>query len=276
MTPEWLELKRGTSPLIVSIPHTGLDLRGLEPRLTSEWLARKDADWHIEQLYDFAPSLDATILRTRVSRTVIDVNRDPSGISLYPGQATTELCPTTSFDGEPLYREGETPDAAEIAKRRRLYFDPYHQALREEATRLKSLHDVVTIYDCHSIRSVIPRLFRGELPEFNLGTNSGVSADAGLVDRVRGILQQSGRNYVVDGRFKGGFITRGFGRPAENVHALQMELACRAYVDEPMGLVDPSNWPTPYDPGYAAPARKILDEILFAVLDWTLRCVRRK
>ena len=274
MIPAWLELKRGTSPLIVSIPHTGLDLCGLEPRLASDWLARKDADWWIEQLYDFAPSLDATVLRTQVSRTVIDVNRDPSGVSLYPGQATTSLCPTTSFDGEPLYKDGQAPDEAEIAERRRLYFDPYHQALGGEIERLQGLHGVVTIYDCHSIRSVIPRLFEGELPEFNLGTNSGASADAELIDRVRAILEKSGRSHVVDGRFKGGFITRSLGRPTENVHALQMELGCRAYIDEPMGPVDPAHWPTPFDVRYAAPVREILEEVLSAALDWTWRCVR--
>jgi len=274
MRPHWLELKRRASPLIVSIPHTGLDLCGLEPRLASEWLARKDADWHIERLYDFAPSLDATLLRTSISRSVIDVNRDPSGVSLYPGQATTSLCPTTSFDGEPLYVDAQAPDEAEIAERRRLYFDPYHRALAEEVARLKELHGVVTIYDCHSIRSSIPRLFDGELPMFNLGTNSGASADAELINRVRAILQTSSRSHVVDGRFKGGFITRSFGRPNDNVHALQMELACRAYIDEPVGPVDPARWPVAYDPEYAAPARKVLDEILSAALEWTLRCVR--
>jgi formiminoglutamase len=274
MNSDWLEIRRGTSPLIVSISHTGLDLRGLEPRLVSSWLARNDADWHIESLYDFAPALDATILRTRVSRTVIDVNRDPSGVSLYPGQATTSLCPTTSFDGELLYMLGQDPDETEIAERRRSYFDPYHETLAEEIARLKGKHGVVTIYDCHSIRSVIPRLFEGELPEFNLGTNSGASADAGLIDSVREILEDSGRSHVVDGRFKGGYITRSLGRPGENVHALQMELACRAYLDEPIGLVDASNWPVADDPNYAAPARKILEEILRGVLDWTLRCAR--
>jgi N-formylglutamate deformylase len=274
MSPDWLELRRGTSPLIISIPHTGLDLRGLEPRLASDWLARKDADWHIEQLYDFAPSLDATVVRTNVSRTLIDVNRDPSGISLYPGQATTSLCPTTSFDGEPLSQPGEAPDAAEIAERRRLDFDPYHQTLGDEIARLKGLHGVVTIYDCHSIRSVIARLFDGELPMFNLGTNSGASADAGLIDKVRAILAATGRSHVVDGRFKGGFITRSLGRPSDNVHALQMELSCRAYIDEPIGPVGPANWPTAYDPAYAAPVRKVLEDILSAALDWTLGSAR--
>ena len=119
MIPDWLEVKRGESPLIISIPHTGLDLCGLEPKLVSPWLARKDADWHVERLYDFVGGLDATILHTRVSRTVIDVNRDPSGASLYPGQATTSLCPTVSFDGEMLYLDGSGPDEAEIAERKR-------------------------------------------------------------------------------------------------------------------------------------------------------------
>jgi formiminoglutamase len=201
--PSWLTVKRGPAPLLVSVPHAGFDLGALEPRLVSPWLARKDADWHIDRLYDFAAEFGATVVRTSISRTVVDVNRDPSGASLYPGQATTELCPTTTFDGETLYREGEAPDVAEIAQRKGAYFDPYHKALRGEIERLRALHGEVVLYDCHSIRSAIPRLFEGELPAFNLGTNGGASADARLIGSVAKILASSGQSFVVDGRFKG-------------------------------------------------------------------------
>ena len=160
----WLEVTRGEAPLLVSLPHTGTDLAGLEPRLASRWLGQRDADWHIEKLYDFAAGLGATVVRTPVSRTVIDVNRDPSGASLYPGQATTSLCPLETFDGEPLYRSGEEPVAAEIEARLRTWFDPYHAALGGEIERLRRLHRRIVLYDCHSIRSVIPRLFEGTLP----------------------------------------------------------------------------------------------------------------
>ncbi|MCP8937103.1 N-formylglutamate deformylase [Alsobacter sp. SYSU M60028] len=264
--PDWLEVVERDAPLLVSIPHTGVDLRGLESRVVSPWLARKDADWWIDRLYRFADELGATVVRTSVSRTVIDVNRDPSGASLYPGQATTGLCPTTTFDGEPLYRDGEAPDEAEIAARRRDYFEPYHAALREQIGRLRSRHDAIVLYDCHSIRSVIPRLFEGELPVFNLGTNSGASADLALVDAITEILRASGRSFVVDGRFKGGWITRAYGSPEAGVHALQMELACRFYMRERPGPVDSGAWPTPFDSDFAEPARQTLARVLETAL----------
>lgn len=269
--PPWLTITRGDAPLLVSIPHTGTDLVGLEPRLASSWLARKDADWRIEQLYDFAAEIGATIVRTSISRTVIDVNRDPSGVSLYPGQATTGLCPTTTFDGEPLYLAGEEPGPTEIAERKAAYFDPYDRALHDEIARLRARHRIVALYDCHSIRSVIPRLFEGELPAFNLGTNSGASADPELTRKVVELLKASGQSFVVDGRFKGGWITRSFGQPGRGVHALQMELACRAYMREHIGPVTSADWPTPYDPAYAAPTRETLRDILLAALDWARR-----
>ena len=270
MTTPWLTIARGDAPLLVSIPHTGTDLAGLQDRLVSPWLGRRDADWHIERLYDFAAGLGATVIRTAISRTVIDVNRDPSGASLYPGQATTGLCPVESFDGHPLYRQGEEPDVDEIAGRRASYFAPYHDAIRRELDRLRGKHPHVVLYDCHSIRSVIPRLFPGELPVFNLGTNGGVSADPALEQAVTGILSASGRSFVVNGRFKGGWITRHYGRPEEGVHALQMELACRGYMREPIGPVGPDNWPGPYEDGYAAPIRGTLKTILETALNWAL------
>lgn len=271
MTPAWLSITRGNAPLLVSIPHTGIDLAGHEPRLQSTWIARRDADWHIDKLYSFAAELGATLVHTSISRTIIDVNRDPSGVSLYPGQATTTLCPVDTFDGDPLYNTGHEPDEGEIAARRTAYFDPYANALQDELKRLRAMHPRVVIYDCHSIRSKLPRLFDGELPVFNLGTNDGRSADTELEKLVAGLIEKSGQSWVVNGRFKGGWITRHHGRPEDGVHALQMEIACRGYMREPEGKSSPDNWPTPYEPDYAEPIRKQLKEILIAARDWAER-----
>jgi len=265
----WLEINQGDAPLIVSFPHTGADIPpDIEARLVSPWLARKDADWWIDRLYDFAADLGATTIRTAVSRTVIDVNRDPSGASLYPGQATTELCPITTFDGESLYLPGEAPDEAEIAGRRDQFFEPYHDALAAEIVRQKARHGVVVIYEAHSIRSRIPRLFDGELPNFNIGTNGGASCDGALTAVVEAACDASAFTRVTNGRFKGGYTTRHYGAPGDGVHAIQMELACRGYMDDPDGAVGADNWPSPYDPDRAAPMRAVLTEILQACLDF--------
>lgn len=263
-TPDWLTIHRGNEPLVVSFPHTGTHIPAeYEGGLVSLWRARRDCDWWIEKLYNFAEGLGATTVRTQISRTIIDVNRDPSGVSLYPGQATTELCPTTTFDGDPLYKDGAAPDTAEIARRRTAYFDPYHNALADEIARLRMSHAHVVVYDCHSIRSVIPRLFEGQLPNFNIGTNSGASCDPALQQMVTDRCAAApNMDHVVNGRFKGGYITRHHGRPGAGVHAVQMELACRGYMHEPIPDVSDANWPTPYDPVYAAPISATLTAIL--------------
>lgn len=266
---DWLTIRRGDAPLVVSLPHTGVTIPAdIAPHLVSEWRARKDADWWIEKLYAFAEELDATIVHTAISRTAIDVNRDPSGASLYPGQATTELCPSTTFDGEPLYKEGFTPDEAEIARRRTLYFEPYHAALEAEIARLRGMHKAVALYDCHSIRSRIPRLFEGDLPVFNIGTNAGASCAPELTGRVEAICSTSGMGHVVNGRFKGGWITRRYGRPSEGVHAVQMELACRGYMRETPGPVSEADWPSAWDEAYAAPIRARLRLVLETCRDF--------
>jgi len=265
---DWLEVRRGSAPLVVSFPHTGVELTPeLDGRLVSPWLARKDADWWIDRLYDFAAELGATTVRTRISRTVIDVNRDPSGASLYPGQATTELCPTTSFDGEPLYREGQAPGAEEIAERRARWFAPYHDTLQAELLRLRSEHGAVVLYDAHSIRSRIPRLFDGLLPNFNIGTNSGASCSPLLTAAVEAACADPAFTQVTNGRFRGGYTTRHYGQPDRGVHAIQMELACRGYMAEPDGPADPDDWPPAYDPQIAAPLRVRLTQALQASID---------
>ena len=258
MTEPWMTVKRGSSPLLVSFPHTGVSIPPeCESGLVSLPLARRDADWHINFLYAFAEELDATTVHTAISRTVIDVNRDPSGISLYPGQATTGLVPTETFDGRPLYRDGAAPVAEEIERRKARYFAPYHADLAAELKRLRALHKVVVLYDCHSIRSVIPRLFPGELPVFNIGTNEGKSCDTALSDDVASICGTSRWPHVVNGRFKGGWITRTYGRPAHGIHAIQMELALRGYLPSEE---DPPRW----DPDFAEPIQKTLRAVLEA------------
>ena len=265
MSDCWLEVRRTDTPLILAFPHGGTVLPNvLIERFVSPWAARRDADWHIADLY--AGLVDATTIATGLSRSVIDCNRDPSGASLYPGQATTELCPTTDFDGNLLYR-GTHPDAAEIARRRTDYFDRYHATLAAEIARLRAIHDRVVVYDCHSIRSVVPRLFDGPLPLFNIGSNGGATCAPALVDAVAAACAASGRSHVVDGRFRGGWTTRHYGQPELGVHAIQMEIAMRGYLDEPAHPA-PGNWPPPYDPARAEPLRLALACILNAVLDF--------
>jgi len=264
IAPHWLEIHRGTAPLAVSFPHTGTDIPDdMQDGFVSLWQARRDADWWVDRLYDFAAGLGATTVRTRISRSVIDVNRDPSGASLYPGQATTELCPTTDFDGDPLYRHGCVPDEAEIARRREAFFAPYHATLGAEIARLREQHAKVVLFDAHSIRSCIPRLFDGELPQFNIGTNSGKSCAPELTWAVEAACASSRESLVVNGRFKGGWTTRHYGEPAKGVHAIQLELSCRGYMDEPE-RPSPENWPVPYAETRAAKLRAVLNMVLAA------------
>jgi formiminoglutamase len=263
---EWLEVHRGDAPLVVSFPHTGTDIPAeLEEGFVSPWHARRDTDWWVDRLYDFAADLGATTVRTRLSRSVIDVNRDPSGASLYPGQATTELCPTTDFDGAPLYCGGRAPQEGEIARRCEAYFAPYHASLRTELDRLHARRGKVVLFDAHSIRSRIPRLFEGELPHFNIGTNDGKSCDAALTAAVESVCAATSYSHVVNGRFKGGWTTRHYGAPAKGFHAIQLELSCRGYIDEPQ-TPGPGNWPTPYAQARAASLRAVLKDILGACL----------
>jgi len=264
---DWLSVSRGDAPLVLSMPHTGVEIPPeLGKKLASAWLARRDTDWWVDKLYDFGGALGATVIHTRMSRTVIDVNRDPSGASLYPGQATTELCPTTTFDGEPLYVDGAAPGPDEIATRRAQFYSPYHAALAAELARLRQSHAHVVIYDCHSIRSRIPRLFEGELPNFNIGTSSGRSCAPELTAAVEGVCKATPFSRVINGRFKGGYITRHYGQPEQGVHAIQMELACRGYMREEPGPITPETWPIPYDEGHAAAMRAALRSVLEACL----------
>ncbi len=261
--PAWLQIRRGGAPLVLSIPHAGHDLPPqLDGRLVSSWLARKDTDWWIDRLYDFADERDATVISTTVSRTAIDLNRDASGVPLYPARIGTALCPTTTFDGEPLYHDGQEPGDDEIAERRTRWYDPYHAALDDEVARLRARHRTVVVYDCHSIRSRVPNLFEGRLPVFNIGTDDGRACDPALSRMIGATCRGSGRSQVTDGRFRGGSIVRRLGNPEAGVNAVQMELACRGYLREPEGPVDEGSWPAPFDVTFATPMRETLARVL--------------
>lgn len=255
-----IDITRGDSPLVLGLPHTGTHIPGdCLARLNETGRAMADTDWHIHTLYDglFA---GATSVRTGVHRYVIDVNRDPSGTSLYPGQNTTGLCPLTDFDGRPIYRDGQEPDTSEIARRHTAYHAPYHDALSTELQRVKAIHGFALLYDCHSIRSNIPFLFEGTLPDFSIGTNSGASC-APQIERVaHETARSSPYGTVLNGRFKGGWTTRHYGQPAHGVHAVQMELAQSTYLTAQAP-------PWRYEPAKAARLQRWLRDILNAITD---------
>jgi N-formylglutamate deformylase len=270
---DWLTVRRGEAPLVVSIPHAGTELVEVRDQVKSPWLATLDTDWWVDRLYDFATDLGATVVSTAISRTVIDVNRDPESKDLYPGLAGTALVPTTTFDGAPLYEIDREPGADEIARRRKRYFDPYHAALRGELARLSESHATVVLYDAHSIRSHIPRLFEGTLPQFNIGTFNGRSCSQQLTDAVAASCATYPADQVVNGRFKGGAITRTYGVPSQGVHAIQMELACRGYMTEPALPLTELNWPSKWSPQKAAPLQRALRAVLQNCLAFARRSV---
>ena len=227
-------LHRGTAPLLVSLPHDGSALPAdIAPRLTPGARRVPDTDWHVGRLYEFARALGASILVPHCSRYVVDLNRPPDDTSLYPGQNTTGLCPLLQFSGEPVYLEGAQPDEAEVAARVEAYWRPYHDTLAAELQRMRGEHGRVVLWEGHSIRGTLPFLFEGALPDLNLGTAAGHSCSPELQQRLAAVLEGQGMySHVVNGRFKGGYITRHYGNPDAGVDAVQLELAQRTYMDE--------------------------------------------
>ena len=263
----WLTIREGARPLIVTFPHTGTSLpEDIAGHFISPERARRDTDWWIDQLYAFAAEMGATLIHTAISRSVIDVNRDPSGASLYPGQNTTTLCPLTTFDGAPLYKPGKEPNEADISRRRTAFHTPYHHAIENQIARLRAVYGKVVLYDAHSIRSQIPDLFEGLLPVFNVGTNYQTTCAPELAEEVTSVCAASGQSTVLDGRFRGGWTVRHHGAPASGIHAVQMELSCRGYLREPLGQIADGDWPIPFDADYAAPMTETLRQVLAACL----------
>lgn len=220
------ELHQGASPVILAFPHTGTDVPAdIWDRLNDNGRILADTDWHIERLYDgLLPNV--TTVRATFHRYVIDANRDPAGVSLYPGQNTTGLVPETDFDGKPIWKDGKAPTEADIAYRLANFHAPYHAAIAAEIERVKAIHGVAILYDCHSIRSLIPFLFEGRLPDFNVGTDMGRTCDKAIEAATYEVCAKAeGYTSILNGRFKGGWTTRHYGRPEAGVHAIQMELA---------------------------------------------------
>jgi N-formylglutamate deformylase len=263
--PAPFTLHRGTLPLLVSLPHCGTVIpdalrEAYEPRA----LAVEDTDWHLERLYAFARDLGASLLVPHCSRYVIDLNRPPDDAPMYPGANNTELCPTRFFTGDPLYREGRAPDGAEVERRRETFWRPYHDALAAELARLRETHGHATLFDGHSIHPRLPWLFEGTLPDLNLGTASGASCAPELRDRLATVLARQDRyTQVVDGRFKGGYITRHYGRPDTRVHAVQLEMTWTCYMDE--------DAPWGYREDRAQQVQPVLRELLSTLAAWRPR-----
>jgi N-formylglutamate amidohydrolase len=255
-------LARGDTPLLVDVPHAGVLLPDeLAARLTPGARAVPDTDWHVEKLYAFAAAAGATLMAATHSRYVVDLNRDPSGAVLYSGADNTELCPTRTFAGEPIYAGGAVPDGDEIARRRRLYFAPYHAALATEIARIRGRHGFAVVLDGHSIVSAAPRFFAGRLPDLNLGTADAASCAPALEHLATGVLANAGGfTHVVNGRFKGGYVTRHYGRPGDGVHALQLEVAQACYMDEAP--------PYRFAAARAAPLVALLRRLVAALSAW--------
>lgn len=253
-------LLRGASPLVISVPHGGTALPSeLVPQLTPLALAVPDTDWHVGALYGFAGSLGATMIMARQSRYLIDLNRPPDDAALYSASPQTGLCPALSFAGEPLYLDGRAAVApTEVERRRAQYWAPYHAELRALLDAARARHGYALLVDAHSIRSVVPRLFEGRLPDINIGTHDGRSCSPRLAAGLRAPLEADSRfMHVFNGRFKGGHITRHYGQPADNIHALQIELAQCSYMDELAAA---------YDAARAAPLQSLLRVLLETLL----------
>jgi N-formylglutamate deformylase len=252
----------GSTPVLVSVPHAGTYVPpDIAARLTQAGAALPDTDWHMGEIYDFAPAIGVGLLVATHARVVIDLNRDPAGAPLYAGASNTELVPITTFGDVPIWRPGAAPDRVETEARVEEYWRPYHQKLAQELDALRAKFGVAVLWDGHSIRSILPRFFAGKLPDLNLGTADGASCDPALAADVFALLSRSGLTAIHNGRFKGGYITRAHGMPHRNMHALQLEVAQACYMDE--------DRPHSYDAQRAEPLREIALAALRRLVAWS-------
>jgi N-formylglutamate deformylase len=254
-------LIQGTTPLLISIPHMGTFLPpDLKRRMNESALKLPDTDWHLDRLYWFAVEMGASVLMPSHSRYVVDLNRPPDDETLYPGQVKTGLCPLETFAGENIYKEDEEPDEIEQLNRVAAYWIPYHETLAAELARIKEEHGYAILYDAHSIKSEVPRLFEGRLPDLNLGSAKGASCAPEMAEAALKAAASGDYSAVLNGRFVGGYITRHYGQPQNHIHALQMELAEINYMDETP--------PYHYDEGRAEKLQNVLRDVLQALLAW--------
>ncbi len=257
----FVQVKQGVGPVVLGFPHGGTKIPpDVQSQLNENGKLLADTDWNISQVFEGVLA-DVTSLHTAIHRYVIDVNRDPDGISLYPGQNTTSLCPTTDFDGESIYQYGREPDELEISRRCVKYHQPYHDALKRELLRVKEENGFAILLDCHSIRSKIAFLFDGKLPDFNIGTNNGSSCSGEVEQGIMTICANAdGYTSVLNGRFKGGWTTRHYADPIDGIHTIQIELAQSTYMDEFA--------PWTYRNAKANELRKHLNKILIFLSNW--------
>lgn len=258
-------LHGGLLPLLVSLPHVGVELPDDQRwRYVERAFGLEDTDWHLEKLYAFVRELGASLIVPRYSRYLIDLNRPSEDAPMYPGMNNTELCPMRFFTGDPLYRDASAPDPAEVARRINAYWQPYHDALRAELDRLRRLHGHAILFDGHSIKSELPWLFEGRLPDLNLGTVDGASCAPTLRGALARVLARQRRfSQVVDGRFKGGFTTRHYGDPDHDVHAIQLEMCLSCYMQETA--------PYAWEPERARSVQPVLHQLINAMLAWSPR-----
>lgn len=229
-------LSTGNIGMLISMPHNGQHIpNNIADTMTSTAVKVADTDWYMDRLYNFAQAMGIYVLSPKYSRYVIDLNRNPSGEALYAGANNTELCPTTAFDLSPLYVEGKQPSNQEVTKRVKHYWQPYHQALTDTLATLKQKHNKVVLLDAHSILSHVPRFFSGQLPDFNFGTADGSSCSPALLEHIQQ-LNFTPYSSVYNDRFKGGYITRAYGDPINDIHAIQLELSQHTYMDEPTNI----------------------------------------
>ncbi len=246
---------KGSVPVLVNMPHTATHVPAhIMERFTEPAKLLPDTDWHIDSLYAFARELGVHMLVPKHSRYVVDLNRGEDNASLYPGKFTTGVCPLTLFDGTPIYKEGMAPDEAEIKRRIHEYWQPYHAKLQSVIDGMKMQHKRVAVFDAHSICSIVPKLFDGVLPDLNIGTADGTSADPALCAALVKCVKETHYSSVYNGRFKGGYITRYYGRPGQGAHAVQLELAQKNYMDE--------RYPFTYDKGKATKLQAVLRKLL--------------
>ncbi len=255
-------VKRGRAPLLISFPHVGTRLpAAISDRMTPIARHLPDTDWHVDRLYSCTEDLGATVVTATHSRYVVDLNRATDERVLYPGEDTSELVPLTTFDYEEIYLPGQRPDARAIEERIALYWKPWHDTLANEIARLLKHHRQIVLLDGHSIRSEVPRLFDGRLADFNVGTADGVAAHPELLERVVAPLtEQDTFSVAINGRFKGGYITRHYGRPSRGVHAVQLELSQAIYMEETL----PLRWRD----NSAESVSDLITRYVTAALDW--------
>lgn len=254
------DLKHGNSPLIISIPHAGTFVpEDIKSRFTDIAHHVPDTDWFVQKLYvEYAKQHDATVITANYSRYVVDLNRPADGTPLYPGQACLPICPPQSFDGDNIYQDGAAPTQEDINQRISAYWQPYHDEISTQIKRIKEQHGYAILYDAHSIRQTVPRLFDGALPVLNLGTVNGKSCHPFIENAAHMAAEDSNYDCILNGRFIGGYITRHYGNPDAQVHALQMELAQSAYMDEDT---------VTYDEEKAEKLKTVLSSILNAMTD---------